>query len=177
MNPSITVDRQTLRYTDGAHELVLSVEWSGVAKTADCPIDFEIFAETLDTWTKPAGEGIDPARREQLLDEISIYYSQGPIADIIGKNGALLRGASTFRFSLHAYPSPSCYYEPGRLLAIPMAPARGAREWHKKYVADFTNITEWTDPRQPLDSSHLRLIANRIVRKERIGVTGLPSPR
>jgi hypothetical protein len=175
MSSTITVDRQHLRYGDGEHELILSVEWSGVAKTGDCPIDFEIFAEEIETWTKPAGEQIDPVTRERLLDEIAASYSTGPVADIIGKNGALLRGASTFRFSLQVYPSHSCYYEVGRFLAIPMAPSHGAREWHKKYVLDFTGITEWSDPRSPLDPAHLRLIADRIVRKERIGVTGLPS--
>jgi hypothetical protein len=174
MNPTITVDRNSLRYNHGIHELILSVEWSGVAKTADCPIDFEVSVETLETWTKPAGEPIDPVRREQLLDEIANYYSKGPVADLIGNNGALLRGGSTFRFSLQSHPTPSLYYEVGRFLAIPMAPSQGAREWHKKYVADFTGIREWTDPRYPLDPTHLRLIAERIVRRERIGVTGLP---
>jgi hypothetical protein len=174
MNPTITVDRHFLGYSDGIHELILSVEWSGVAKTADCPIDFEVFVGALKTWTKPAGEPIDPAKREQLLDEISSYYSKGPVADFIGDNGELLRGASTFRFSLQIHPKPSLYYEVGRFLAIPMAPSQGAREWHKKYVADFTGIKEWTNPRCPLDPIHLRLIAERIVRKERIGVTGVP---
>ncbi|MEO6993965.1 MAG: hypothetical protein ABI273_10070 [Lacunisphaera sp.] len=62
MNPIITVDRQHLRYSEGGHELVLSVEWSAVAKTEDCPIDFEIDAGDLATWTKPVGEPIDPVR-------------------------------------------------------------------------------------------------------------------
>jgi hypothetical protein len=175
MSATITVHRTHLCYSDGPHELILGVEWSGVAKTADCPIDFEIWADTLDTWTKPAGEPISPSKREQLLDEIAAYYSTGPVADIIGKNGALLRGASTFRFSLQVYPNPSLYYEVGRFLSIPMAPSHGAREWHKKYVADFSGIKEWTDPRSPLDPMHLKVIAERIVRKEKIGVTGLPT--
>jgi hypothetical protein len=173
MKPTISVDRQHLRYSDGVHTLVLSAEWSGLAKTADSPIDLEIFADTLDTWTEPAGEPIDPAKREQLLDEIAGYYSKGPVADIIGKNSALLRGASTFRFCLHIHPNPSWYYEVGRFLAVPMAGTPGAREWHKKYVADFTGITEWTEPRLPLDPAHVRLIADRVVRQARIGVTGL----
>jgi hypothetical protein len=57
-----------------------------------------------------------------------------------------------------------------------MAPNHGAREWHKKYVADFTGIQEWTDPKCPLDPTYLALIANRIVRREQIGVMGLPTP-
>ncbi|HEY4246147.1 MAG TPA: hypothetical protein VGM64_04775 [Lacunisphaera sp.] len=173
MNPTITVDRQHLRYSDGGHELVLSVEWSAVAKTEDCPIDFEIDAGDLQTWTKPAGEPIDPIQREQVLHQIAAHYSKAPSADIIGKKGALLRGVSKFRFSLQLHPTPSYYYEVGRFLAIPMVPATGEKEWHRKYVADFTGITEWTDPKLPLDENHLRLIADRIIRKERIGVTGL----
>ena len=174
MNAAITVDRHNLRYREGSRELVLEVEWSGVTKTADCPIDFEVFVEALETWTTPPGEPLDASKRDQVLDEISDYYSKAPIADIIGKNGALLRGASSFRFLLRAHPEPSLYYEVGRLLAIPMAPSVGAREWHKKYVADFSGIHEWTEPQSPLNAAHLRLIADRILRKERIGVTGLP---
>jgi hypothetical protein len=174
MSATITVDRQYLRYRIEGRELVLSVEWSGVPKTQDCPIDFEVFAEGIETWTTPAAEPIDPVTRERIWDEIAAYYSKGPVADIIGKNGALLRGGSTFRFSLQIYPTPSRYYEVGRFLAIPMAPSHGAREWHKKYVVDFTGITEWSEPRVPLDPAHLKVIADRVVRKERIGVTGLP---
>jgi hypothetical protein len=175
MSVSISVDHHNLYYRDGEHELILSVEWSGVAKTADCPIDFEIAVGSLDMWTKPAGEPINPAKREQLLDEIASCYAKGPVADLIGEDGALLRGASTFRFSLQNHPSPSLYYEVGRFLAIPMAATQGAKEWHKKYVADFTGIKEWTDPQSPVDAAHLRLIAERIVRKERIGIMGLPT--
>jgi hypothetical protein len=176
MNPSITVDRQHLRYVDGGHELVVSVEWSAVSKTADSPIDFEVYAGKLDTWTKPAGEPINPVKREQVLDEIAAYYAKAPAADLIGEKGALLRGASKFRFSLQIYPTPSYYYEVGRFLAIPMAPPHGAKEWAKKYRLDFTGISEWTNPKQPLDPRHLQVIAERIVRRERIGVTGLPTP-
>lgn len=170
------MDRNHLHYRDGEHELTLSVEWAGASKTSDCPIDFEVYAGELDTWTSPLGAPIDPARREQVLDEIAAYYATSPAADIIGKRGALLRGASKFRFSLQIQPVPSRYYEVGRLLAIPMVPTHGEREWHCKYVADFTNITEWTEPKVPLDKVHLQVIADRIVRTARIGVTGLLKP-
>ena len=178
MSTTISVDRNHLRYADGERELVLALEWSGVAKTADCPIDFEVFAPAsdLERWTHPAGERIDPVRREQILDEIASYYSKGPVADIVGKNGALLRGASAFRFSLQISPQPSHYYEVGRHLAIPMRATNGESEWHKKYVADFTDITESTEPRAPLGRDHLRLIARRIVDEKQIGVTGVPLP-
>jgi hypothetical protein len=174
MSRQIRVDRQYLYYVDGEHELKLSVEWSAVPKTEDMPNDFEVLARDLAAWTKPAGEPIDPARREQLLDEIAEYYSRGPVADIIGARGALLRGQSKYRFYLHIPPAPSCYYEVGRFLSIPMAaPAPGAREWNKKYVLDFTGITEWTEPKMPLEPGYLSVIARRIVGKEKVGVTGL----
>jgi len=175
MNPTISVDRHQLYYCDGINELNLAVEWSGVAKTQDHPIDFEIYAGKLETWTKPAGEKMDPLRREQVLDEIAAYYAATPAADIIGENGALLRGPSKFRFSLQIHPTPSYYYEVGRFLALPMVRTRGEREWHRKYVVDFSGITEWTQPKLPLDNDHLREIATRIVRAQRIGVTGLPA--
>jgi hypothetical protein len=177
MSRQISVDRQYLYYVDGPNELKLSVEWSAVAKTEDMPNDFEISARDLTAWTKPAGEPIDPARRERLLDEIAEYYSRGPVADIIGPGGALLRGQSKYRFYLHIPPKPSCYYEVGRFLSIPMAPpVPGTREWSKKYILDFSGITEWTDPRTPLEPEYLNAIARRIVAKEKIGAIGLPAP-
>lgn len=175
MNRTIRVDRANLYYTDGVHELVLPVEWSGVAKTEDCPIDFEIIAGELACWTVPPGAPIEPARRAELLDEIADYYSKGPVADILGPNGCLLRGQSRYRFYLQIPPAPSRYYEAGRFLEIPMAqPAQGAREWNQRYILDFTGVGFWTSPKIPLDSQHLKEIARRIVAKERIGVRGLP---
>ncbi len=177
MGSQIRVDRQYLYYTDGPRELKLEVEWSAVAKTEDMPHDLEIYALDLTAWTTPPGEPIDPARREQLLDEIAEYYSRGPVADIIGPLGALLRGQSKYRFYLQIPPKPSRYYEVGRFLSIPMAPpVPGTREWSKKYILDFTGITEWTAPKIPLDPAHLNLIAKRIVGKEKIGAIGLPPP-
>ncbi len=175
MSRTIRVDRRNLYYNDAGHELILPVEWSAVAKTDDCPIDFEIIAGELAYWTAPSGAPIEPARREELLNEISEYYSRGPVADIIGPNGCLLRGRSAFRFYLQIPPVPSRYYEAGRFLEIPMAqPAKGAREWHQRYILDFTEVRHWTSPRLPLDSEHLQEIARRIVAKEHIGVRGLP---
>ena len=172
---TIRVDRQHLYYETETHKLQLPVEWSFVAKTEDCPIDFEVDAAKLDTWTEPAGEPIDPARREQLLDEIAEYYSRGPIADIVGEHGALLRGKSTFRFYLHIPPSPSHYYEVGRFLAIPMAPlVKGTKDRRVMWKMDVRGITAWTSPQIPLDPEYLRFIVGRIVAKEQIGVIGLP---
>jgi hypothetical protein len=139
MSASIKVDRSHLHYSDGPYMLKLKVEWSCVAKTEDCLIDFEIAAGDLQTWTDPAGELIGPVRREQLLDDIAEYYSHGPKADIIGPHGQLLRGQSKYRFYLHIPPAPSHYHEVGRFLAIPMAtPAKGAKAWDERYVMDFT---------------------------------------
>jgi hypothetical protein len=175
MPAEIQVTREHLYYRDGAHLLSLPVEWSGVAKTEDCPIDFEISACDLANWTEPAGEPIEPARREELLDQIADYYSRAPAADIIGERGQLLRGVSKFRFYLHIPPEPSHYYEVGRFLAVPMAPpAKGAKFWHEKYVADLRGITHWTSPPGPLDREHLALIARRIARSHGIGITGAP---
>ncbi|QOY88488.1 hypothetical protein [Paludibaculum fermentans] len=175
MSRTIRVDRKNLYYADGSHELILPVEWSAVAKTDDCPIDFEIIAGELACWTAPSGAAIEPALREELLNEIADYYSKGPVADIIGPKGSLLRGASTFRFYLQIPPVPSRYYEAGRFLEIPMAqPANGARAWNERYILDFTGVRDWTSPRLPLDSGHLKEIARRIVAKEHIGVRGLP---
>ncbi|MGJ5817479.1 hypothetical protein [Paludibaculum fermentans] len=175
MSRTIRVDRTNLHYTDGAHELVLPVEWSAVAKTEDCPIDLEIVAGELGFWTVPAGEPIAPARREELLDEIAEYYAKGPVADILGPKGSLLRGQSKFRFYLQIPPTPSRYYEVGRFLEIPMAqPAPGARAWNERYILDFTGSRHWTQPQLALEAAHLQEIARRIARKERIGVRGLP---
>jgi hypothetical protein len=174
MAGTISVDRHSLHYSDGSHTLTLPVEWSYIAKTDESPIDLEILAQDLSTWTEPAGEPIDPVRREQLLDEIAAHYAKGPAADILGPHGALLRGPSKFKFYLQIPPTPSRYYEVGRFLAIPMAPPQG-KQWHEKYVLDFTGVREWTEPRLSLEASHLHLIAERIVRRERIGVKGLPA--
>src|SRR5262249_20071752 len=107
--------------------------------------------------------------------EIAAYYSSGPTADILGPGGALLRGASKFKFYLNIPPTPSRYFEVGRFLAIPMASPQGT-QWHEKYVLDFTGVREWTEPRIPVEARHLHLIAEPIVRRERIGVMGLPAP-
>jgi hypothetical protein len=171
MSVTIRVDRQHLYYRDGTHDLTLAVEWSGVSKTEDCPIDFEISAANLETWD--GGEPISPANREQLLDEIASYYSTGPIADIIGKNGEMLRGASKFRFSLQIHPLPSRYHEVGRSLLIPMVPTNGVKAWDKKYILDFSGINEWTSPKIPVSPEYLKLIAERIIRTQQIGVIGL----
>ena len=177
MPATITVDHHYLHYTDGDHKLKLSVEWSGVAKTADHPCDLEIHAGDLSHWTEPAGEPISPARREALLDEIAAYYSESPAADIIGLNGELLRGQSKYRFSLQIHPNPSRYYEAGRFLAIPMAaPEPGAREFARRYILDLRGITEWTHPKLPLDRAQLHRMVRKIVEREKIGVVGLDAP-
>src|SRR5262245_13071482 len=99
MSAHIEINRQRLLYDDGQHRLVIPVEWSGVAKTADHPAEVEIqVGDMKHEWTEPAGEPIPPATWEKVLDEIADYYSKGPQADIIGQDGALLRGVSKFRF-------------------------------------------------------------------------------
>jgi hypothetical protein len=171
MSVTIKVDRQRLYYRAGTHCLTLGVEWSGVSKTEDCPIDFEVSAFNLEKWDD--GESICSARREQLLDEIASYYAQGPVADIIGKDGEMLRGASKFRFSLQIPPTPSRYFEVGRSLLIPMVPTHGVKEWNKKYILDFNDINEWSTPKTPLAPEYLKVIAERIVRTHQIGIIGL----
>jgi hypothetical protein len=174
MAAQIRVDREHLYYEDGPNRLRLPVEWA-YAKTADHPIDFEIQAGAMEVWTEPPGMPIDPGRREAVLDEIADYYSMGPTADVIGKDGALLRGPSKYRFYLQIPPTPSRYYEKGFYLAIPMAPpVTGSKVWKERYILDFTGIREWTSPaRVPIDPQHLRMIAKRIVDKEQIGAIGL----
>jgi hypothetical protein len=174
MSLTIKVDRQYLYYSDGTHDLTLAVEWSGVSKTEDCPIDFEISAANLETWD--GGKPISPVHREQVLDNIANYYSTGPIADIIGKNGEMLRGASKFRFSLQIHPMPSRYHGVGRRLMIPMMPTHRVKKWNEKYILDFSGINEWTTPKTPLRPEYLNLIAERIVRTQRVGVIGVTAP-
>ncbi|MBI2684741.1 MAG: hypothetical protein HYX27_00380 [Acidobacteria bacterium] len=164
MTASIRVDRYKLYYENGPVKFTLPVEWSALAKTAGHPNDFEVDASEL--------EGL-PAR-EAILDEIAAYYSRGPIADIIGKDGALLRGQSKFRFYLQIPPAPSRYYEAGKFLSIPMAPpVKDGKLWQERYILDFSGVTHWTEPRHPLDAAEIRAIADRIVKREKIGVTGL----
>lgn len=175
MSPTISLDRHHLKYRKGPRELVLSVEWSGVAKTADCPIDFEVQLDAEPRWTTLAGEVIPAAEWGAILDSIADYYANGPVADIVAHDGSLLRGASAYRFYLQPHPRLSHYHEVGRTLHVPMArPVHGAREWSQRYVADFSGITSWTNPIAPLDPAHLRVIAERVVRQERIGVVGIP---
>ena len=174
MSASISVDRHWLTYRNGGHELRLSVEWSGVAKTPDCPIDFEVDAGDLATWSAPAGEPISEHQREQILDEIAEYYSNGPKADIVGGRGVLLRGQSSFRFSLQIPPSPSYYSEVGRILAVPMQGNSQARDWNRRYIADFSSVTHWTEPSLALDARHIALIAQRIADRHGIGIMGVP---
>jgi hypothetical protein len=174
MPSTISVDHHNLYYDDGEHKLTLSVEWSGVARTEDFPCEFEIYAGDLTHWSEPAGEEISAQRREALLDEIAEYYSKPPMADIVGKNGELLRGQSKYRFSLQIYPEPSRYYEVGRFLAIPMAPpVKGSRDRTKYFVLDIRGITEWTSPKLPIDRAHLEQVVRKIADREKIGVIGL----
>ncbi|HEU0123983.1 MAG TPA: hypothetical protein VFQ91_25855 [Bryobacteraceae bacterium] len=72
-------------------------------------------------------------------------------------------------------PTPSRYYEVGRLLIIPMVPpARGSKLWHERYILHFANISHWTSPPDlPLTPPELRAIADRIVRYQQVGVRGL----
>ena len=173
MAAQIRLDREYLYYEDGPCRLCLPVEWT-YAKTVDHPIDLEIRAGALDCWTEPAGARIDRDRRESILDEIGSYYATGPAADVLGENGALLRGPSKYRFYLQIPPTPSRYYEQGLYLSIPMAqPFKGAKERRHRFILDFTGIREWTSPRIPIDSQHLRMIARRIVDKEQIGAIGI----
>jgi hypothetical protein len=173
MAARIRVDRQYLHYEEGPYRLRLPVEWA-YAKTADHPIDFEIQAGALDRWTEPADAPIDAVRREAILDEICSYYANGPAADILGEDGALLRGPSKYRFYLQIPPTPSRYYEPGLFLSIPMAPpVHGSKERRHRFILDFNGVREWTSPRLPIDPQHLRMIARRIVEKEQIGVIGI----
>ncbi|MFN7922659.1 MAG: hypothetical protein U0Q16_21320 [Bryobacteraceae bacterium] len=165
---SIRVDHHNLYYSDGEHSLRLSVEWSFAAKTADHPLDFEIQAGGLNAWTDPPGKPIDPARREQLLDELAAHYSQAPAADIIGDRGELLRGVSAYRFYYDIYPKPSRYYEIGKYLAIP---ATGPRS-KAGLVLDFSGITRWTAPDLRIEPAHLALIAKRVTQKGFISVAG-----
>src|SRR5262249_5920460 len=138
----------------------------------DCPIDFEIRFDDDQTWADPAGELIDGARREQLLDVIAAYYSKGPVADIIGPRGALLRGPSKFRFCLDIPPQASRYYEVGRYLAIPtILAAKGSAE---KYLLDFHGIARWTVPDLSIERNYLQVIASRATKKRFIGAIGLP---
>ena len=170
----ISVDHHHLYYAEGEHRLKLEVEWSGVARTEDHPCEFEIYPGELTHWTEPAGEAISAERREAVLDEIAAYYSQPPMADIIGERGELLRGQSKYRFSLQIYPEPSRYYEVGRFLAIPMAkPEKGAKEFARRYVLDLRGITEWTSPKLPIERAHLEQMIRKIVDREKIGVIGL----
>jgi hypothetical protein len=173
MAAQIKVDREYLSYDDGPYRLRLPVEWT-YAKTADHPIDLEIYAGAMESWTEPAGVPIDRVRREAILDEIADYYSTGPAADVLGEDGALLRGLSKYRFYLQIHPTPSRYYEQGFYLAIPMAPAvSGSKDRRQRFILDFTRVREWTSPRVPIDPLHLRMIARRIVEKEQIGAIGL----
>ena len=170
MSAHIEINRQRLLYDDGQHQLVLPVEWTSTPKTADHPLDVEIqVGDMPKEWTTPAGEPIPPATWEKVLDEIAEYYSQGPQADIIGKNGALLRGVSRFRFYLNVFPYPSRYYEPGHYVAIPMVQTdRSARP---RLVLDVSGLHQWTSPEEPLPPEKLDEILERAVKENpQIGV-------
>jgi hypothetical protein len=121
MSITISVDREWLHCGDGPHELKLPVEWPFVARTKNCPIDFEVLADDLATRTKLAGEPIDPVRCEQVLGEIADYHSKAPAADIIGTDRAFLRGLSAFKFSHQIHPTPSPCHEAGRLVRLQSA--------------------------------------------------------
>lgn len=170
MSAHIEINRQRLLYDDGQHRLVIAVEWSGVAKTADHPVDVEIqVGDMKHVWSEPAGEPIPDATWERVLDEIADYYSRGPQADIIGKDGALLRGVSRFRFYLNVHPYPSRYYEAGHFLTIPMVKTdRGARP---RLVLDASSVHRWTFPDEPLPPGKLDEILARAVKENpQIGV-------
>jgi hypothetical protein len=169
MSAHIEIDRNRLLYIDndapgGPHKLVLAVEWASVAKTEDHPVDVEIqVGKHKRQWNEPAGEPIPDATWERILDEIAASYSKGPQADIIGEDGALLRGVSKFRFYLNVYPFPSRYYEPGRYLEIPMVQTdRSARP---RLVLDVAGIHTWTSPPMPLSPQKLEEILARAVKE------------
>ncbi len=171
MSVKIEVDRQKLVYDDGEHKLVLHVDWSFTPKTPESPVDFEVDVSDVKTWTEPAGQPIDRATWEKVLDEIAARYAKGPQADIVGHDGALLRGVSQYKFYLQSYPRPSRYYEVGRYLAIPMVQTdKSARQ---SYVLDISGTTAWTSPKEPLPRQRLDEIVARIVKKNpHVGVLG-----
>lgn len=170
MSAHIELDRQRLLYDDGEHQLVLPVEWSSTPKTEDHPDEVEIQVKKMPKeWTKPAGEPIPPAVWERVLDEIAEQYSHGPMADIVGDGGALLRGVSKFRFYLNVYPQPSRYYELGHFLAIPMVQTE--RGTTPRLVLDARGLHRWTSPEEALPPQKLNEILERAVKENpQIGV-------
>lgn len=171
MSYTIDLDRTRLVYEDGDHRLTLPVEWSFAPKTADSPADLEILAEGVTTWSAPAGERIAPAAWEQILDRIAARFATGPQADIIGKDGALLRGVSKYKFYLGVHPVPSRYYEPGRSLIIPMV--QTDKTARPRLVLDVSHLTSWTTPKEPLPAAKLHEIVARITRDHpHVGVLG-----
>jgi hypothetical protein len=154
---------------DGQHKLELPVEWSGVAKTEDHPMDVEIQVGDMSAWTSPAGEPIPPATRERILDEIAASYSKGPFADIVDDDGALLRGVSRYRFVLRMHPDPSVYSEPRRRLNIPMVNTEPSAR--PQLVLDISNIREWTYPKEPISQEKLEeIVARALKQSPQIGV-------
>lgn len=169
MSAHIEMNRTRVLYEEGPHKLVLPVEWSGMPKTADHPADVEIDARNMQSWTEPAGEPIDAATRERILDELAANYSQGPFADIVGKGRVLLRGVSKYRFYLHVYPKPSLYTEPRRWVEIPMV--KTDPKARPQLVLDASNVHRWTSPDEALSPAKLdEILALAVKANPQIGV-------
>ncbi len=169
-SPRIDVNLQKVRYQDGDRLLELPASWV----YADTPsgVDVNIlFGDEL-RWTIPADEPIDPATRELILNQLAMRFSVAPKADIVAPSGALLRGVSAFKFYRQGHPGCSRYYEPGRFLAIPMAPTDPAAR--PRFVLDVSSIQAWTAPKIPLPRAQLEAIVARVLAGQtNLGVHGL----